>query len=137
MLSRRSVGLKHKPSFASVYSKAYLAHTYNLNYSFMSQMKWARVKKSINEGKKITNKKIGDTTKKNQCSENSTSKIYLSQLYSYVHIAFQNVQPLLASYKVHRYVQVNHLVHVKPFFLVYSHCRTNPHTFGNDAEIPQ
>lgn len=63
--------------------------------------------------------------------------IYLSQLYSYAHVASQNEQPLQASYKARICAQVNHLVHAKPSFAEYNCCKTSPHTFGSDAENPE
>lgn len=57
-------------------------------------------------------------------------------LYFYVHIAFQNVQPLLAFCRAHRYAQVSHLVHVTPSFAGYSCHKKYLHTCDNGAGYP-
>ena len=64
-------------------------------------------------------------------------KWYLSQFYFCTHGAAQIVRPLPDFYKVHKYAQVNHPVHAKPFFAVYKYCKTGPHTFGSDADNPE
>lgn len=57
---------------------------------------------------------------------------YLSQLC--VPVATQTVLLLLASYKVHKCAQVNHLVRVKPFFAGYNCCKTILHNVYSDAK---
>lgn len=73
---------------------------------------------------------------KNINNQNKKRKKYLLQLYSCVHTASQNVQLLLTSYMDHKYAQVNHLDHAKPFFAECNFRKTIPHIFGNDAENP-